>query len=55
MPISIHGDAAVTGEGVIGETLQLSQLRGYRTGGTGNVSINHQVGFSAAPESSRSQ
>ena len=43
MPISIHGDAAFAGPGVVAETLQLSPLRGYRTGGTVHVVINGRV------------
>ena len=52
--ILLHGDAAFAGQGLVGETLDLSELRGYRTGGTIHVVVNNQIGFTTSPAYSRS-
>ncbi|MCS7481610.1 multifunctional oxoglutarate decarboxylase/oxoglutarate dehydrogenase thiamine pyrophosphate-binding subunit/dihydrolipoyllysine-residue succinyltransferase subunit [Umezawaea endophytica] len=54
LPVAMHGDAAFAGQGVVAETLNLALVRGYRTGGTVHVVVNNQVGFTTAPENSRS-
>ena len=54
LPVMVHGDAAMAGQGIVVEILQMSQLRAYRTGGTIHLVVNNQVGFTTPPGEGRS-